>query len=311
MPVNSNSTSIDNIQERSFIETNENVANNLTDHSNDTSSIKGLSESEILDPNKIVVTVSNQNVPLVVLFGPPASGKTMTLIRLTRYLQSEGYIISPIRTFRPTSDKNYDQICNNFDTMINSSNAAANTDRVSFMLVDVLNKNGRSLCQILEAPGEHYFNPEKPNNDFPAYVHTIINSPNRKIWTILVEPIWKDVSDRRNYVTKITKLKSQMRSYDNVVFVYNKIDTTPYVRSIGDINYTAAIAKAEEEYPNIFKPFENVNPITRFIYKYRCEFVPFQTGTYTKTEDGGRTYQEGPKEYCAKLWNVLLKKIRG
>ena len=127
----------------------------------------------------------------------------------------------------------------------------------------------------------------------------------------MVEPEWKDVSDRRNYVTKITKLKSQMRPYDNVVFVYNKIDLTNFVYGIGNINYSAAIAKTEQEYPNIFKPFENVNPITRFISKYRCEFVPFQTGTYTDTEDGGRTYQEGPKEYCAKLWSVLLKKIKG
>ena len=311
MPVNSNPVSADNIQDHTFIETNENVTNILTDHSNDTSSIKGLSESEMLDPNNIVVTVSNQNVPLVVLFGPPASGKTMTLIRLTRYLQSEGYIISPIRTFRPTSDKNYDEICNNFDTMINSSNAAASTNRVSFMLVDVLNRNGRSLCQILEAPGEHYFDLKEPNKEFPAYVNTIIQSPNRKIWAIMLEPDWENDSDRKNYVTKITRLKSQMRPYDNVVFVYNKIDKTYFVRSIGNVNSEAAMRKTEQEYPNIFKPFENVNPITRFIYKYQCEFVPFQTGTYTKTQNGGVTYQEGPKEYCAKLWNVLLKKIKG
>ena len=153
-------------------ETNENLENNFADESNNTSSVTGLSEAEKQDPNKIIVTIPNKKVPLVVLFGPPACGKTMTLVRLTRYLQSEGYIISPIREFRPSSDKNYDEICDNFDTMINSANAAASTNRVSFMLVDVLNKNGRSLCQILEAPGEHYFNPEKPRNGFPSYVNT-------------------------------------------------------------------------------------------------------------------------------------------
>ena len=84
-----------------------------------------------------------------------------------------------------------------------------------------------------------------------------------------------------------------------------------YVRNIGDVNKSAAIKKAKEEYPNIFTPFRNENPLTKFFSEYRCEFVPFQTGTYTKTQDGGVTYQEGPKEYCAKLWNVLLKKIRG
>lgn len=311
MPVTSNSNLADNIQEQSFVSTSDDSVAFAENASNDSSSIKGLSEAEKQDPNKIIVTISNKKVPLVVLFGPPACGKTMTLVRLTRYLQSEGYIISPIRTFRPASDTNYDEICKNFDLMINSNNAAASTNRVSFMLVDVLNKNGRSLCQILEAPGENYFDPKEPNKEFPAYVNTIIQSSNRKIWAIMLEPEWEDTPDRKNYVTKITRLKSQMRPYDNVVFVYNKIDKTHFVRSIGNVNCEAAMRKTEQEYENIFKPFENVNPITRFIYKYRCEFVPFQTGTYTDTEDGGRTYQEGPREYCAKLWSVLLKKIRG
>ena len=311
MPVNSNSSSTDNIKERSFVETNENLENNFADESNNTSSVTGLSEAEKQDPNKIIVTIPIKKVPLVVLFGPPACGKTMTLVRLTRYLQSEGYIISPIREFRPSSDKNYDEICDNFDTMINSANAAASTNRVSFMLVDVLNKNGRSLCQILEAPGEHYFNPEKPRNGFPSYVNTIIQSSNRKIWTIMLQPKWKDEEDRRNYVTRIAELKTRMRSQDHVVFIYNKIDLTPFVINIGNVNCAATLEKAKEQYPNMFTPFENMNPITKYIYKYRCEFVPFQTGTYTDTEDGGVTYQEGPREYCAKLWNVLLKKIRG
>lgn len=308
MPVISNPNSTDNIQEQSFVGTSDDETAFVE---TDSTSIKGLSELEKQDPNKIIVTISNQKVPLVVLFGPPACGKTMTLVRLTRYLQSEGYIISPIRTFRPASDTNYDDICRNFDVMINSNNAAASTNRVSFMLVDVLNKNGRSLCQILEAPGEHYFDLKEPNKEFPAYVNTIIQSSNRKIWMIMLEPEWEDTQDRKNYVTKITRLKSRMRPCDNVVFVYNKIDKTLFVRNIGNVNCEAAIRKTEEEFPNIFKPFENLNPITKFISKYRCEFVPFQTGTYTDTEDGGRTYQEGPREYCAKLWSVLLKKIRG
>ncbi len=273
------------------------------------STIKGLSQEEMNDPNKIEVTIADGTAPLIVLFGPPACGKTMTLVRMTRYLKSEGYTVSPIRSFRSAADKNYTEICDNFNEMINSNDAAVQTSRISFMLVEVI-KNGRRLCQILEAPGEYYFNPKFPNAQFPNYVNRIIASSNRKVWTIMVEPDWCDQSDRANYVTKITQLKNNgMRTSDSVVFLYNKIDVTPYVYGIGKVHIKAAIKDTKNLYPNIFVPFKNVNPLTKYISEYNCDFVPFQTGTYTTAMDNSVTYQEGPVEYCKQLWKVLSSKI--
>ncbi len=271
----------------------------------------GLSAAERKDPNRINVTISNPKAPLVILFGPPACGKTMTLVRLTRFLQAEGYTAAPIRTFRPASDTNYEEICNKFDETMNSDNAAESTNRINFMLVEVSKKNGGCLCQILEAPGEHYFNPGEPNGSFPNYVNTIINSQNRKVWIIMTEPNWMDQTDRRNYVTKIERLKKKMRPTDNVIFVFNKIDLTNFVRGIGNINKPAAINQVKILYPNIFVPFKNQNPITKWFKEYNCDFVPFQTGDYTSDSTGLLTYQEGPKEYCVKLWNAIMKSIRG
>ncbi|MBP3471324.1 MAG: hypothetical protein J6K41_03700 [Paraprevotella sp.] len=271
--------------------------------------VHGLSAAEMNDPNRIRVTISDPKAPLVILFGPPACGKTMTLVRLTRFLQSEGYTVSPIRTFRPTSDTNYADICESFDKTMNSDNAAASTSRISFMLVEVI-KNGHRLCQILEAPGEYYFNPQKPNASFPNYVNTIIASSNRKVWTIMVEPDWMDHTDRMNYVTKIARLKQSMRSKDSTIFIFNKIDLTNFVRGVGDINKSAAINEVKNLYPNIFVPFMNQNPITKLFKEYNCDFVPFQTGYYTQALNGF-TYQEGPKEYCVKLWGAIMDNIRG
>lgn len=272
--------------------------------------VLGLSATEMNDPNSIRVTISDPRAPLVILFGPPACGKTMTLVRLTRFLQAEKYIVSPVRTFRPTSDTNYTEICEKFDETMNSDNAADSTKRVSFMLVDVI-KDGRRLCQILEAPGEYYFNPKKPNSGFPNYVNTIIASSNRKLWAIMVEPDWKDHTDRMNYVTKITRLKKDMRSVDKTLFIFNKIDKTNFVRGVGQINKPAAIYEVSTQYPNIFIPFLNHNPLTKWFKKYNCDFVPFQTGYYTETDNGGLTYQEGPREYCVRLWNAIMGSIRG
>lgn len=287
-----------------------NPGNSGTTQTQTTSGTQGLSTAELNDPNSIKVDVADKKAPLVILFGPPACGKTMTLVRMTRFLNSEGYTVKPIRTFRPSFDTNYKEMCDRFDETMNSNKAADATSRISFMLVEVLDHNKRRICQILEAPGEYYFNPEKPSAQFPNFVNTIIGNSNRKIWTIIVEPDWRDMPDRANYVTKISNLKRSMRAKDSTVFLFNKIDLTPYVRSIGDINTPAAIREVQNLYPNIFVPFKNQNPVTKLWREFNCDFVPFQTGYYTEAANS-ITYQEGPREYCVKLWSCIMKKITG
>lgn len=270
----------------------------------------GLSSIELNDPNSIKVTVSDPHTPIVVLYGPPSCGKTMTLVRMTRYLVSQGYTVVPEKTFRPTYDDNYKQLCDNFDQMINSNSAAESTKNISFMLVKVL-KNGKPVCQLLEAPGEYYFKPDEPNRDYPAYVHEILNSKNRKVWAIMVEPDWSDSVPRANYVTRIHKLKHMMASRDKVLFVYNKIDLTHFVYGVGQVNNAEAIRNVKNLYPNIFVPFENQNPVTKFFTKYNCEFIPFMTGSYSQTMSGGFTYTEGHPLYAKRLWEVMLKLLKG
>lgn len=271
---------------------------------------KGLSAEELRDPNKIKVNISDDRAPIVILYGPPACGKTMTLARLTRYLQSEGYTVEPERGFRPTADRHYKKMCEEFNIMMNSDDAAKSTSLISFMLVKVY-KNARCLCQILEAPGEYYFTKDAPNAPYPYYFQTIKNTTNRKVWAVMVEPDWEDPQDKKNYVTRIHKLKSQIRSTDNVVFIYNKIDLTPYVISPGRVRIGEAIERVKQDYPSIFVPFKNDNPITKLWREYDCGFVPFQTGEYTRAIDGNLSFSEGPLEYPRNLWKEICKYING
>lgn len=274
----------------------------------------GMSLEELNDANKIKVTIADYKTPLVVLFGPPGCGKTMTLVRLTRYLQSRGYTVQPITSFRPTYDKNYGEMCDRFDRMMNSDDAARSTSKVNFMLVQVM-YGGRPLCQILEGPGEYYFKPEEPNAKFPKYVNAIISSSNRKIWAIMVEPDSTnkrmDVEARRGYVNKIRNLKTRISPRDKVMFVFNKIDETPFVIGPGNIKYGLALQHADYLYPNLFVPFKNENPISKWWKSYNFDFVAFQTGDFSEAADGTLTFQEGHDIYPRKLWEFVQKGIRG
>ena len=126
----------------------------------------------------------------------------------------------------------------------------------------------------------------------------------------MVEPDWQDLADRNSYVSRIHFLKRKMRSRDKVIFVFNKIDLTNFVLAPGRVNISQAQKEVGDLYPNIFVPFKNEHPITRFFVEWNCDFVPFQTGDFTQAIKG-LTYQEGPDEYPAKLWSTILKQIKG
>lgn len=293
-------------------QTREDITN--TTQTNAEPTEQSLSSEELNDANLIKVTIADYNTPLVVFFGPPTCGKTMTLVRLTRYLRDKGYTIEPVTSFRPTYDSNYSEMCRNFNAMIGSEKAADSTKKINFMLVQVL-KDGKPLCQILEGPGEYYFKPEDPQAEFPKYVHAIINSKNRKIWAIMVEPDntnrRMDVEARRNYVYKINKLKQSMSPRDKIMFVYNKVDETPFVISPGNIRYKDLLQATDYSYPNIFAHFKNNNPLTKWFKPYNFDFVAFQTGTFPKAADGTLTFEAGNDVYPQKMWDLILKHIRG
>lgn len=271
---------------------------------------KGLSAEELSDANAIRITIDDPNTPIVVLFGPPTSGKTMTLIRLTRYLTQHGYEVTPVRTFRPSFDSHYAKMCDGFNTMVNSDEAAKGTDNISFMLVKVL-KKGKPICQILEAPGEGYYLPKADTGNFPKYVNNVINNKNRKIWLFVVEPDWLDEADRQGYAAKIKKLSTKMHRTDKVIFLCNKIDKTPFVLGSGHTNISEARKHIKNQYAGIFEPFHNENPITRFFSEYSCQFIPFSTGDYNERIDGGISYEAGDDCYPRKLWDTILSIRKG
>lgn len=267
------------------------------------------------DPNTIKITIADEKTPIIVLFGSSSCGKTMTLVRLTRFLNKRGYKIGPVTSFRDSDDSNYKQRCDEFNNMIQSDSAAGSTSMIDFMLVEVYNSQRRKICQILEAPGEHYFDPANPSSQFPTYINRIISNNNRKIWLTFIEPdktsIMKNQTVRNNYVSKIEKLKQQIHPRDKILFLFNKVDETNYVIRQGQVNLRELIKYTANIFQGIFEPFRNTNPITKLWKRYNCDLIAFQSGTYTEAINGEKQFQEGSDVYPAILWQKILSIIKG
>ena len=62
-------------------------------------------DDEIRDVNNITVTIPDAQTPIVIFFGSPASGKTLSLLRMIRYLEQNNHQVVPEAIFRPQTDK--------------------------------------------------------------------------------------------------------------------------------------------------------------------------------------------------------------
>lgn len=275
----------------------------------------GLTAEEAQHPNEIKVEIADPS-PVIILFGARSSGKTMTLIRLTRWLNKNGYKVEPVRTFRPSNSARYLEMCNSFNDMVNSDNAVASTAALNFMLVSVMNKYGEPICQLLEAPGEHYFDIAHPNAPFPRYINEIRAINNPKTWVFIVEHNWKDRQDRLNYATKIIKMQSQIEPKDRVIFTCHKADLHPALFSNGKSNDTQFFKNIQNQYEGIFSKYMNQNPVTRLWRKYNFDFIVFSAGFFNEILDPsdhkiGESYVQSNDKYPGKLWQSILKTVKG
>ena len=260
------------------------------------------------------VVITDHNAPMVILFGPPSCGKTMTLVRLTRYL-SGTYDFMPDQAFRNSTNSEFNELCKNFNAAVGADKAADGTKYIDFMLLRVNERrNGRTICQFVESPGEFLFNPQNPTAQFPAYLHQIIASNNRKIWLIFLEPGMSQ-EDRFAYVKKIQDLRSVIDSRDRIIFVENKVDlpaTSSFVLSPTNINMGGLFRYVDGLYPQLFKSF-TVKGI--FGSKARYDFTAFQTGTYVEGQDANgkpyKSFQAGHDSHPRRLWEIIYRRIRG
>lgn len=268
------------------------------------------SDDELTDVNAIVTNIPDNVTPVAIFFGPSSSGKTMALLRMIRFFKNDmDFTVQAERVFRPSHDRHYSRMCDNLNQMVNDQFAPKNTDVISFMLVKVFDRRGRAILQILEAPGEHYFDETDPNAPFPAYIQNIIhNIPNRKIWVYFAEQDWKDQTDRNNYATKIRMMQA-LTPRDKVVFLFNKCDKQMHQYNRNGFPQTELFLRTvAQQYPGIFTSYSNSGIAKLFFGPYKFSAVCFSSGVFSPTATGRQTWTLGNSSYCRALWRALTNK---
>lgn len=276
-------------------------------HTMDAVTRETYTDEELRDVNNIMVEVRDTTTPIVVFFGSPASGKTLALLRMIRYLEKQSgqsYKVVADPVFRPQTDRHYAKMCNGLKTMAYSNYTPGGNDVISFMLVKILNKVGQPICQILEAPGEHYFD-GSVNAQFPTYINRICSSPNRKIWVFFVEQDWGiDQNERDLYASAINRVR--IGDQDKVIFLFNKADKYYPQQFINNRpNVDTFFKNIKNQYSGIFDSFEN-HGMTRFLYgQYNFEQICFSSGTFNMTAGNKEVWNLGDPQYCKALWDAL------
>ena len=257
------------------------------------------------------VNVKDTTSPIIFLFGPPAAGKTMTLVRLYRYLDDININIKPNEDFVSNDGGEYVRRCRRFHYDAMSNLAAEATKGVNFMLLDIWD-NAVKKCQILESPGEGLFEPDpNKNKPFPnQFVSSIMSSKNRKVYIFILEPNYKDAATKVRYKNRIAQVRKKMKKKDKAIFLYNKIDCSPALDDKGNVNIKTLRKEINEDYPGLLDLFKVHGP-KAIIKEYDCYLIPFQTGDYSEGFDSNNSkvkiFTAGDDEYPQELWNTIKK----
>ena len=256
--------------------------------------------------------IPNPHTHIFIPYGYRSIGKSMIIIRLIRYLFTNGYMVRPNLVFKDETDELYHSLCQRYMDQIYSTHALAVTGVNDTILLEVMDCKGKSICYIVDQAGEHHYDINNPQKEISDELYNIIHSQNPKIWGFIIENNrWLYSQERQGYVQNIRKIAScALPSKDKVLFIYNKIDQTQFVIGNGKVLLKDLFDSAESLYPEIFVPFERRNALFRILMgKYCFRMVPFQSGFFYESRDYTYFY-EGKDEYPKQLWNNILKCLR-
>lgn len=257
--------------------------------------------------------IPDPKLPIFIPYGYRSIGKTMIIMRLTRFLYQEGYTVRPNLVFKSVSDQRYHNLCQRYMEQVFNTYALTATGINDTLLLDVINQKGEPVCGIIDQAGEHQYDMDSPYMGISQEMREIIKLPNPKIWGFVIEyNSLLDIHERQGYAQNIWNIANNALASENkVLFIYNKVDLTPFMKSEdGTASLRELFDSADSSFPGIFKPFEETNLIKRILKgRYKFKMIPFQTGVFNQRE-GDVIFSYGRDEYPKHLWEKILESIR-
>ncbi len=258
--------------------------------------------------SEIVTDKYHEN--LVIFVGPKEVGKTVSLIRLTHFLnQNREVRVKPNEHFRVDAD--YPAVISDFLNDVNRPDFSPNrTGNINFILLDVF-KGGSKFCQFLEAPGEAFFDVNNPHSQgFPTYMSKIINRGKlKKVYVLFFEEGMLMRGDKgypRAYSTKLATLVGKMdRKKDDVIILFNKADKH---RDLFESNRPNV-----KEFKKLLYEDENYHAFLGALNssKVPVRFVPFTNGDFHEIPNSqDERWIHSDDFYPSTLWKNIESSFR-
>jgi hypothetical protein len=265
--------------------------------------------SERVNPENIKLQyMGNPSAPMVILFGPPSSGKTVGLIRLLRYLKAKGYEIKILETLR-TDAYFEDVLLPRFKEQLKSDDIPKANAVDNFMAIEI-KQGDRVVCTFFELPGEYLYDTGNANNaheNIPSYLYQIRQSPGKKIVYFLVplpsvNSMALDADHLRNYFNHIVhtaRFGFDMKA-NKYIFLTPKADLYPGTLIKGRDSVISGAAYEQLRY------LDGFDAVTQMLTDYN---MPFEALAYSAGLVAGNQIVWSGDYWPELLWQNIQKNL--
>lgn len=268
---------------------------------------QSVTESYEIHPD--VIETNHIDSPLVIFYGPREIGKTVALLRLSKYIGRK-YMVDLDEGYR--NDMAYEKIVIQFKSIMNNFQFAPEaTGAINFLVLNVVEKNGSPFCKILEAPGEHYFDPLNPEKQYPPYLLRIFYSNVRKIFVFFFTI--EMFNDDRLYSAYSKRIEDLVKKQidpkkDRIIILCNKVDMTQHIINGRPKKYHLKnMIYHHPENKGLIEAIKTSRQ--KSVY-----FIPFSSGVFVEADVNGqqkKVFVHSNDRYPKKLWDAIFKCVRG